>query len=365
LIRNQGAGEQMMEQMMEQARPYRVIQWATGNIGTRALRHVIEAPQFELAGLYVSSAEKQGRDAGELCGLAPVGTRAVGSLAEVVALDADCVLYMRQGMDPDEICALLASGKNIVSTSGVFHDPQSLDPQLRERVEQACRAGNSSIYSTGSSPGFSTEALAIPLLAQQRRLDSMHIDEFANLGGRASPNLLFEVMGFGAPAGEMDPGRTDHVRHGFSGSLRQIATAIGKPLDDIRVDGEFAYATEDVEIAAGTIRKGTIAAQRITVAGLHGGGPLLAFRANWFVTDRIDRDWPLHETGWRISVRGDVPMDVTIGFPVAADEFDRMSPGITANRAVNAIPALVVAPAGIRTTVDLAQVIPPLSQAAE
>ena len=39
-----------------------------------------------------------------------------------MALDADCVLYMPQGeMDPagalDDVCRLLASGKNVISTA--------------------------------------------------------------------------------------------------------------------------------------------------------------------------------------------------------------------------------------------------------
>ena len=48
--------------------PYRVVQWATGNIGTKSLRAVIEHPGLELVGLYVHSADKAGTDAGELCG---------------------------------------------------------------------------------------------------------------------------------------------------------------------------------------------------------------------------------------------------------------------------------------------------------
>jgi 2,4-diaminopentanoate dehydrogenase len=52
---------------------YRVVQWATGNIGTRALRSVIEHPTLDLAGVYVHSPGEAGRDAGELCGLDPLG----------------------------------------------------------------------------------------------------------------------------------------------------------------------------------------------------------------------------------------------------------------------------------------------------
>lgn len=166
---------------------YRVIQWATGNIGSRALRTVIEHPELELVGLYVSSPAKAGKDAGELAGIAPCGIKATSSVDELVALDADCVLYMRQGTDIDEVCRLLASGKNIVTTRGDFHHPRTMDSAVRDRVEAACREGNTSIYSTGSSPGFVTEALSIPLLSLSRRLDCLTIDEFADMESRDSP----------------------------------------------------------------------------------------------------------------------------------------------------------------------------------
>ena len=92
---------------------YRVIQWATGNVGSRGLRTVIEHPDMELVGLWVSSDAKVGKDAGELAGIAPVGIKATNSAGDLIALEADCVLYMRQGMDVDEVCAILESGKNI------------------------------------------------------------------------------------------------------------------------------------------------------------------------------------------------------------------------------------------------------------
>ncbi len=60
--------------------PLRVVQWATGNIGTRSLRAVIEHPSLELVGVYVHSEDKAGRDAGELCGLDPVGVVATNDV---------------------------------------------------------------------------------------------------------------------------------------------------------------------------------------------------------------------------------------------------------------------------------------------
>src|SRR5207245_1911166 len=51
--------------------PYRVIQWSTGNVGRFALRCIVGHPELELVGLWVHGAAKAGKDAGELCGLAP------------------------------------------------------------------------------------------------------------------------------------------------------------------------------------------------------------------------------------------------------------------------------------------------------
>ncbi|HET8709776.1 MAG TPA: hypothetical protein VFM32_00265, partial [Spongiibacteraceae bacterium] len=150
---------------------YRVVQWATGNIGTRSLRTVITHPHLELVGLLVHSADKEGKDAGELCGLPPVGVKATRKIEDILALKADCVLYMQQGANIDDICRILEAGTNIVTTRVEFHNPPTLDPAIRERIEAACKRGGTSIHSTGSSPGFITEALPIPLLSLQRHLD--------------------------------------------------------------------------------------------------------------------------------------------------------------------------------------------------
>ncbi len=342
---------------MAERKPYRVVQWATGNIGRCALRGIVGHPDMALAGLYVSNADKAGRDAGALCGIDDTGILATDSVDAIVALDADCILYMRQGVDYDEVCRLLASGKNIVTTRGEFHQPSAMDPAIRARVEAACAQGNSSIHSTGSSPGFATEALPIVLLSLQRRLDRLTINEYADVSRRDSPELLFQVMGFARPPGPFHPAALAHLKEGFGASLSQIADAVGLSFDDITVEGEFAAATRDIEILAGIIPKGTVGAQRITVEGRRGGETLMSFTANWYCTTEIDRDWELLETGWRVQVAGDTPLDVKIGFPIPIEQYTAVMPGLTAHRALNAVPAVCAAAPGIRTTVELPQVI--------
>ncbi|MGW1754302.1 NAD(P)H-dependent amine dehydrogenase family protein [Streptomyces mirabilis] len=340
------------------ARPQlRVVQWASGNIGSRALRAVLEHPDLTLAGLYAHTPDKAGRDAGELCGLGPTGVIATHDIDEIVALGADCVLYMPRACDMDEVCRLLASGANVVTTRGEFHRAASLDPAVRERVEAACESGKSSIHSTGSSPGFITEALPLALSSIQRRLDGLTIEEFADLSQRDSPGLLFDVMGFGKPPAEYDERRLSVVRDSFGPSLHLVADTLSIPLDSVEAEGEVATAPRPVHIAAGTLRPGTVAAQRITVSGLRGGRPLLRFRATWYCTTDLDRAWDVRATGWHVTVDGDAPLDIDLRFPVPLDRMAAMSPSYTANRAVNAVPVLCEASPGIRTTADLPHIV--------
>jgi 4-hydroxy-tetrahydrodipicolinate reductase len=65
----------------------------------------------------------------------------------------------------------------------------------------------------------------------------------------------------------------------------------------------------------------------------------------------------LRESGWRVLVHGDVPLDVSITYPVAPEDYAEMTPGLTAHRPLNIIPYICAAPPGIRTSVDLPQII--------
>ncbi|NNN28846.1 dihydrodipicolinate reductase [Streptomyces sp. S3(2020)] len=340
---------------------HRVVQWATGTIGSRSLRAVVEHPDLSLAGLYVHSAGKAGLDAGELCGLATTGVTATRDVERIVGLGADCVLYMPLVCDLDDVCRLLESGANIVTTRGEFHHPGSMDPVVRERVEAACRRGGTSIHSTGSSPGFITEAVPIVVTSIARRVEGVTIDEYADLSQRPSPDLLFGVMGFGVAPAEFEEARLSRARTSFGPSLRLVADALSLPLDSLEASGELATARGAVRIAAGELAAGTVAAQRLTVTGVHAGRPLLRFRATWYCATDLDPAWDLGDTGWHITVDGDAPLDVGIRLPVPLDRMAEVSPSYTANRAVNAVPFVCAAEPGIRTTVDLPQITATLS----
>ncbi len=341
---------------------YRVVQWATGNVGSRALRRAIEHPQLDLVGVWVHSANKVGRDAGELAGIAPIGVTATNSIEDVLALKPDCVLYMPHVCNFDEICRILESGSNIVTTRMELQNPAALDAAICARVEQACQRGNASIHATGSSPGFITEAMPIVLASIQRRLDSLRIDEFADCSSRNSPEMLFDMMGFGRGPGPANQAQLHHARSSFAPSLQLVASALGLPIESFEVDGAQGYARNDVHIAAGVVPAGTVAATKTTLSGMRGGKPLMSFTTTWFVSDDVDTSdgekWEFRSpSGWHIVMQGDCPLDISISFPVPPEDYADMTPGLTAHRPINAVPYVCEAPAGIQTSIDLPQII--------
>lgn len=129
------------------------------------------------------------------------------------------------------------------------------------------------------------------------------------------------------------------------------------------VEEILACAREDTRIAAGVIPTGTVAAQRTTVSGMRDGKPLISLIANWYCAEALDADWRFGPTGWRVEVDGDLPLEVDIRFPVPSERWAHVSPGVTAHRAVNAVPHVCAAAAGIRASAELPQLIPDLRAA--
>jgi 4-hydroxy-tetrahydrodipicolinate reductase len=336
---------------------FRIGVWGTGNVGLRALRAVIEHPLMELTAVRVYSQAKENRDAGELCDLPRVGVLTTRSIDTVLAARPDCVIYLPHQLDVDDMCRLLAAGVNIATAYIGFNHRESVEATMRAELEAACLKGRSSLYATGSSPGWATELMPLTLLALQRRFDCLTIHDYADMASRNSPKMIFEGLQFGAAL--------DAVRDQMLGTaastpptFRALADAVGLPLDEIRTQIEFAVARKREHIAAGTIEAGTIAARRMGVIGLRQGKPLLQRFSTWYVARDIQPQWELQDSGWRFRVDGDMPLDVSVKFAVGADDYARYSPGLTAHPVVNAVPLVCGAAPGIVQTADLPMLVP-------
>lgn len=335
----------------------RVVQWATGTVGAFALRAVIEHPDLDLVGVRVFSSAKDGLDAGDLCQLPATGIKATRNMDAIVALRPDCVLYMPDRTDIDDVCRLLESGVNIVTTRPEFFNPDLMDVSLRERVETSCLSGGASIHATGSSPGFITETLPIAFASLVRRLDFLSIEEFANCREGCSEEMLTDLMGFGeTPEQFAQRHSPEHVV--FEHSLSTLAVAFGLMIEGFETTIEPAFCRTPTRLHKSAIAAGTVGGMRVAITGMRGGKPIMRFRSNWFVTTDIDPEWEFFGSdGWRVVIEGDTPFDITVRLPMPIEDKLRASGRYTAHRPVNAIPYVVAAAPGIVTSNELPQVI--------
>jgi 2,4-diaminopentanoate dehydrogenase len=337
----------------------RVIQWATGSVGRHAVAAVHERPDLELVGALVYSDAKAGRDVGDVCGIGPVGVTATKDPDEIVALDADCVLYMPQGeMNPmgalDDICRLLGSGKNVVSTAvtGLIY-PRSLGDKVVDRLESACATGQTSFHATGIEPGWAAEVLPLTMSGLFQRIDSLLVQELMDYTSYDSADMLFDIMGFGKAPDEPVP-MADAALAGvtFRAPLMLLADGLDATIDDFVYHREVAVAAEAFDIEAGRVEAGTVAAQRFGYTAIVAGRRALTVEHITRLGDEQAPNWPTGR-GWKVTVEGRPSMVLDSKIAThGEDETDQGCLG-TAMHAVHAIAPVCAAAPGIRTFLDL------------
>ncbi len=165
----------------------RVVQWATGAVGTAQLREVIDRPDLELVGLFVYSPSKVGVDAGALVDRPPTGVLATNDASAILALDADVVLHAASKAFPDntntdDIVALLESGKSVITTTSYNHLP-TFGADVDERINRACAEAGTRFHAAGEHPGFMFERLATSLTALSQRVDKITVSRVRRLPG--------------------------------------------------------------------------------------------------------------------------------------------------------------------------------------
>jgi len=337
---------------------YRVAQWGTGNVGLRCLAAVIEHPQMELVALRVFSPTKAGQDAGTLCGKPATDVIASLDAEAIFAAKPDAVVYMPNQGDIDDICRLLEAGINIATGVIGYNHRGSILPEHRARIDAACAKSGASLYSTGSSPGWSTELVPLALLNMQRRLDQFTLTDYADMASRNSPDMLINRLGFGTDPATRPEQRPLGTATSTPPTFRALAEAVGLPLDEVTCSTDHALATQPVDIAVGRIEPGTIGAMRMTVSGWHQGREVLTRHSLWYVTRDTEPAWEYRDSGWRMQVRGDTSLDVSVAFDVAPEDYAAYSPGLTAHPIVNALPYLLKAPPGVVHTSELPMLAP-------
>lgn len=341
---------------------YRVIQWGTGNVGTHALRAIIQRDDMELVGLKVYNPDKVGRDAGSFVGEPETGVLATDDAQAILALDADCVNYNALGTtleDPlgaplDDICMLLEAGFNVTTSAiDVLIYPKGCSDEVQARLAAACAKGGTTFFDSGVNPGFTMDLWPITMSRISRTIDCIRITESLSMREYTSASAM-GFMGFGqSPDADslLDWMHNDRSRSPFYTSLLMVADALRFELDDVRYTREVALEPEGFDIPFGRIEAGTIAAVRIEFAGIANGRDVLVNEFVWRVSDDVAPEW---ETGdkWVMKIEGDPTMDCVVHARTQQDA-QRPTSLTVAMAPLNAIPTVCDAPPGVTSVLDL------------
>ena len=339
---------------------YRVIQWATGGVGKAAIQGVLRHPQLELVGCWVHSDDKNGRDVGELIGEEPIGVHASTDVDDLLALDADCVMYSPLLPDDQVVIKILRSGKNLVTPVGWVY-PDRENPAVRA-IEEAALAGGVTLHGSGIHPGGITERFPLMVSSLSSTITHVRAEEFSDIRTYNAPLVVREVMGFGlTPEQAMSGPIAALLEAGFKASVRMVTDQLGFRAEPrIRSTQEVAVAVTGSDELVVPMEPGTVAARRFRWEAIVDDEPVVTAAVNWLMCEvELDPPWTLGDKGERFEVEITGDPDVSLTFkglqPESVAEGLKRNPGVvaTANHCVSAIPYVCEAEPGIKTYLDL------------
>jgi hypothetical protein len=341
------------------SKPLKVIQWATGGVGRAAIDAVLNHRDLELVGCWVHSADKDGRDVGEILGREPLGVIASSNKDDVLAADADCVVYAPLYPDGEEVKAILRSGKNVVTPVGWVY-PDRSDASVKD-IEQACMDGGTTLHGSGLHPGGITEKFPLMISALSTAITHVRAEEFSDIRTYNAPDVVHHIMSFGKTPEEAAQGpMASLLEGGFKSSVWMVADYLGFRDPAFTATQEVAVATAPIDAGYLKIEPGTVAARRFRWQALVDGEPVITAAVNWLMgEDHLEPNWSFGERGERfeIQVTGDPDVALIVkGLqPDSIAEGLKRNPGVvaTANHCVHAIPFACAAEPGIKTYLDL------------
>ena len=348
-------------------KPVRVVVWSTGTIGRHAIAGIDAHPDLELVGVWVSNPDKDGKDVGELAELGrELGIKATADRDALIALAPDAIVHTAMADDRvfeciDDLVSFVEAGINVTSSGPVLLQwpEQILPPEFIARIEDACAKGNASLHVNGIDPGFANDILPIVMTSLSQRIDEVRVMEIADYSTYYQPVVMGDIFGFGKPmdqpGGLFAPGILGMA---WGSVVRQIAAALDITLDEpLSEEVDRRPAEVDTKSVSGDIPAGTMGAVRFQVVGKVDGTPRVVLEHVTRTHPEQVPEWPKppegHDGCYRVKITGEPVMQVD--FIHHGEHGDHNVSGMitTAQRIVNALPAVVAAKPGILRAIDL------------
>jgi len=321
----------------------RVAQFGVGPIGASIARLMREKPSLEIVGAVDKDPSKAGHDLGELVGPSdrPWGITISPEISAVLEESPDVVVHSTSSYlatVADELLACISAGCCVVSTCEELSYPFRKHPQLSAKLDATAKQQGVALVGTGVNPGFVMDKLVLTLSAAAQRVDWARATRVVDASTRRLP--LQKKIGAGLECEEfrkqVAAGRIKH--HGLPESIAMTADGLGFTLDDISETIEPILAKETVKTEFLEVTPGQVAGVHQIARGTSKGQEKIIMELQMYVGAKQPSD--------TIELRGQPNLSMIIPGGTHGDL-------ATAAVAVNAIPAILEAPAGLRTVRDL------------
>jgi hypothetical protein len=330
----------------------RVVQFGVGPIGASIARLMRQKASLDIVGAIDRDPGKAGRDLGNVVGApdAPWGVVISSGAEALLEKPVDVIIHATSSdlaSVAGELLACLAAGCCIVSTCEELAYPFRKHPELSARLDATAKQEGVALVGTGVNPGFVMDKLVLTLSAASQRVEGVRVVRVVDASHRRLP--LQKKIGAGMTPEEfreqVAAGAIKH--HGLPESVAMVADGLGFTLDAISETIEPLIADEAIRTEFLEIARGQVAGVHQIACGTSEGKEKIFMELKMHVGARQPAD--------TIELRGEPNLTLTIPGGTHGDI-------ATAAIAANAIPAILAAPAGLRTVRDLPLAfLPPLS----
>jgi hypothetical protein len=321
----------------------RVVQFGVGPIGASIARLMRQKTTIEIVGAIDKDPAKAGRDLGAVVGASDAPWGVVISAESRTALEksVDIVVhstssYLTSVMD--QLMECLAAGCCIVSTCEELAYPWKKHPELSRQLDTAAKEEGVALLGTGVNPGFVMDKLVLTLSAVSQRVDWASAVRIVDASQRRLP--LQKKIGAGMTPEEFRAQVAAGVikHHGLPESIAMVADGLGFSLDNISETIDPVIAEEEVKTEFLQVARGQAAGVHQVARGIVSGKEKIYMELKMYVGAKHPSD--------TIELKGEPNLSLVIPGGTHGDV-------ATAAIVVNAIPAILAAPAGLRSGRDL------------
>ena len=309
---------------------YKVIVWGPGKMGSYAMHYFINSKEFELVGVRGYFEQEINVGAGTFLGSTPIGVTMTDNVDKLLHTEADCVLYTVHESPnyatDDELLIILAAGKNVVTTLPYHNCQYFRGPEFMEKIEEACKKGNSTFYAGGVDPDIISDRMLISMAGCCADIKSMKIMEVWDTSSGAPKALQF--IGYGQNPEEAK--KNTSVYAGAVNFQKSVIYTIEKDMgvkfDRIEESHDYITATEDITapflVKAGTV--GRISHRMDCYVDAIGPDPFFTIELQWYLGDSMLPEGAQPGEDYVLTIEGTPSLSCGLSFKVSNNSDEKL-----------------------------------------